>query len=279
MAEATVKTETMLDQLVAGKREALTAQQAIEPLAPLQQRACTTPLPLPFAEALRGPCVRLIAEIKRASPVKGVLAAEFDPAERAKTYAAGGAAAISILTEEKRFLGRLDDLTRVRDSLGRGNIHPVLLRKDFLFDAYQLYEARAAGADAILLIVAILEQAALVDLLALARELGLGALVEVHDEREIERALQAGADVIGINNRDLRSFQIDLGVSLRLRPLIPTDGVVVSESGISRRQDVDRLGQQGVDAILVGEALMRSGDLTSTLAALTSSPKLAVPVP
>jgi indole-3-glycerol phosphate synthase len=281
MAEPTVITETILDALVAGKREALERCRAHEPFAAMRLRAEAAPLPLPFAPALRGEFVRLIAEIKKASPAKGVLEADLDPAARARTYAAGGAAAISVLTEERRFLGRIDDLALVRRTLDSccAAERPRILRKDFLFDPYQLYEARAAGADAVLLIVAALQQEALVELLALAAELRLGALVEVHDEEQVERALRAGAEVIGVNNRDLRTFTTDLGLTARLRPSIPRARTLVSESGIRGRDHVDRLAAIGVDAVLVGEALMLSGDLAASLGEFTRSPRRAVPVP
>lgn len=280
MAQSTLPTETILDLLVAGKREELEARLATEPLAALRARALASPRPLPFGSALRGENVRLIAEIKKASPTKGLLEANLDAGARAREYAAGGAAAISVLTEERRFLGSLEDLIQVHETLFDlpSKARPRVLRKDFLFDPYQLYEARAAGADAILLIVAMLEQRALVDLLALAEDLGLGALVEVHDEEQTERALRANAAVIGINNRDLHSFVTDLDVTRRLRPLIPAGPVLVSESGIHRKEDVDQLAALGVDAILVGEALMVSGDIAASVKSFVSSPRSAIPV-
>lgn len=269
MTEATIQTHTILDRLVASKREQLASRRAVAPLAQQRALAEAAPAPLRFAAALRGENVRVIAEIKKASPAKGLLEPDFDPVTRARSYRAGGAAAVSVLTEERRFLGSLDDLIAVRRALADAPL--PLLRKDFLFDPYQLYEARAAGADAVLLIVAVLTQPALVDLLALARRLGLDALVEVHDEDQVERALVAGATLIGINNRDLRSFHTDLAVSERLGPLIPEGCTLVSESGISARGHVDRLAALGFDAILVGEALMRSGDIGTSLRELAGS--------
>ena len=281
MADSTLPTQTILDTLVAGKREELAARLAQEPLRAIRRRAFGSPLPLAFAPALRGENVRLIAEIKKASPAKGLFDPNLNPAGRARRYAAAGAAAISVLTEERRFLGSLEDLRAVHEVLLElpAVSRPRLLRKDFLFDPYQLYEARAAGADAVLLIVAVLSQGTLVDLLALARELELGALVEVHDEEQVERALRAGAEVIGINNRDLSTFVTDLGVTSRLRPLIPAEAVVVSESGIQRKADVDRLAELEVDAILVGEALMLSTDVEASVRSFTSSPRRAGAVP
>jgi indole-3-glycerol phosphate synthase len=266
MAEPTVRTETVLDQLVAGKREELADRLASGRPAAIIERAHASPTPLPFAAALRGQDVRLIAEIKRASPTAGLLEEHFEPVARARSYAEGGAAAISILTEERRFLGRLEDVTSVRNALASDKEHArlPLLRKDFLFDPYHLYEARAAGADAVLLIVAVLQQSALQDLLALADQLGLCAVVEVHDELEVDRALAAGSKVIGINNRDLRTFATSLEVSDRLAVLVPSGTLLISESGIRGRGDVQRLASRGIDAILVGETLMRSGDVAAT---------------
>jgi indole-3-glycerol phosphate synthase len=227
------------------------------------------PEPLPFASALTGTTLRLIAEVKKASPTRGVFEAEMDPVARARQYAAGGAAAISVLTEPRHFRGDLAYLSAIRNALPAGGGHrPPLLRKDFLFDPYHLYEARAAGADAVLLIVAILGDALLAELIALAGTLQLGVLVEVHDEQEVERALRAGAEVIGINNRDLRTFHTDLATTARLRPRIPAGKVVVSESGIRGRDDVCSLRSLGVDAILVGESLMMAGDIPAKMAEL-----------
>jgi indole-3-glycerol phosphate synthase len=277
VADSTVRTETVLDQLVAGKREELARRQAAEPLSSLRERALAQQTPQSLAAALQGDRVRLIAEIKKASPSAGILEAEFDPVHRARTYVENGAAALSILTEERRFLGNLEHVVAVRASLSSqpGSPRPPILRKDFLFDPYQLYEARAYGADAVLLIVAVLEQGPLIDLLALARELGLSALVEVHDEAQTERALAAGADIVGINNRDLRTFVTALDVTERLSPLVQNRAVIVSESGIQGPSDVMRLARSGVDAILVGEALMRSASIAASVRALCSVARAA----
>jgi len=263
-----MQTFAFLDRILAAKRRELERRRQDEPLGVLRERLAQAPPTRSLAEALRGASLGLIAEVKRASPSRGVLRADLDPAALASIYAQSGAAAISVLTEEQHFLGSLADLTAVRaalDSLpaggqGLGDPRPPLLRKDFLFDAYHLFEARAYGADAVLLIVAILDPALLAELLALARALGLECLVEVHDERELERALAAGAEVIGINNRDLRTFQVDLAVTERLRPLIPRDRVVVAESGIHTLADVERLRALGVNAVLIGEALVTAED-------------------
>ncbi|MGQ9572882.1 MAG: indole-3-glycerol phosphate synthase TrpC [Dehalococcoidia bacterium] len=255
----------ILDRIVAVKRRELERRRQEEPLAILRERLAQAPPTRSLAQALRlrsgqalgGPALALIAEVKRASPSRGVLRADLDRQALAHTYAKSGAAAISVLTEEQHFQGSLDDLRAVRAALdGRGDARPPVLRKDFLFDAYHLFEARAYGADAVLLIVAMLDSALLAELLALARTLALECLVEVHDEQELERALAADAQVIGINNRDLRTFEVDLAVSERLRPLIPADRVVVAESGIHTRADVERLRSLGVNAVLIGEALV-----------------------
>lgn len=266
MTQTTV-TNTILDRIVADKREGLAARVAAEPLDRLKERALAADAPLPFAPALVGPRLRLIAEIKKASPAKGILDRTLEPLSRARTYTLGGAAAISVLTETKHFLGSLEHVTAIRIGVDRyyPGARPPLLRKDFLFDPYHLYEARAAGADAVLLIAAVLPDGPLTDLLGLARDLGLGVLVEVHDEEEIERVLKTDADAIGINNRDLRTFVTDLAVSERLRPLIPKGRTVVSESGIQTRADAERVRALGVDAVLVGEALMTSENVIARM--------------
>jgi len=260
----------ILDRIVAAKRWQLERRRLDEPLGILRTRlAQGAPPTRSLAEALRprsgqalrGPSLGLIAEVKRASPSRGVLRADLDAQALARTYVSSGAAAISVLTEKRHFHGSLDDLEAVRAVLdGRGGPRPPLLRKDFLFDAYHLFEARVYGADAVLLIAAILDPALLAELLALARTLDMECLVEVHDEEELERALAADAQIIGINNRDLRTFEVDLAVSERLRPLIPRDRVVVAESGIHTRADVQRLRALGVNAVLIGEALVTADD-------------------
>jgi indole-3-glycerol phosphate synthase len=204
--------------------------------------------------------VRVIAELKKASPSRGVLAADFDPVALARVYAGNGAAAISVLTDEKYFQGRLELLGAVRRV-----VDVPLLRKDFTIDEYQVWEARAAGADAVLLIVGILEDPLLGELLAAANVLGLGALVEIHTAAELERALAAGAGVIGINNRDLRTFETTLDTTLALLPSIPRGPVVVSESGFFTAADVRKVADAGAHAVLVGEALVRAADAGAKL--------------
>ncbi len=252
-------TESILDRIVAGIRAGLPERKAKEPLSALEERTAALTLPKSLAEALRGDSIRLIAEVKAKSPSRGVLNEGLDPIAQAEIYAHSGASAISVLTEEKHFNGSLEHLLGVRECLGE--TRPPLLRKDFIFDAYQLYQARAYGADAALLIVAILEPAQMKELMAIASELGLSALVEVHDESEVEQALDAGAKIIGINNRDLRTFDVDLATTERLAKLIPSDKIIVSESGIHTRADVERVRAAGVHAVLVGEALVTAGDV------------------
>lgn len=229
------------------------------------------PPPRPFAAALRHPSqVRLLAEVKRRSPSAGEIRPGAVPAEVARAYRDAGAAACSVLTDREFFGGSLEALREVRAAVDL----PVL-RKDFVVDPLQLWEARAAGADAVLLIVRILEDAELADLLALARELGMDALVEAHDAAELERALAAGATLVGINHRDLDTFHTELGLSAELAPRVPAGVTYVAESGIRTPEDVDRLGASGVDAILVGESLMRQPDLRAAAAALVGRPRAA----
>ncbi len=266
MNGSVTRTDTILDRIVADTRDILETRRRATPLAAIRARAESACRPAPFAAALVGDRLCLIAEVKKASPVKGVFDPDMDPVARARAYAEGGAAAISVLTEPVHFLGDLAYLDAIRGGLGAAGVScPPLLRKDFLFDPYQLYEARACGADAILLIVAILDDALLADLLAVATGMGLGVLVEVHDEDEVGRALRAGAGVIGVNNRDLRTFHTDVATTVRLRPLIPPGKVIVSESGIRHARDAAAVRAAGADAILVGESLMTAGDIPAAM--------------
>lgn len=265
MTANVTRTGTILDLIVADTHDRLQLARAAVSDLEIRARAEAAPRPAPFASRLAGTKLQLIAEVKKASPVKGVFEPDMDPVARATTYAEGGAAAISVLTEPKHFLGDLAFLAAIKDGLATRTQPPALLRKDFLFDPYHLYEARAAGADAVLLIVAVLPDPLLGELIALTGELGLGALVEVHDEGEVERALKAGASVIGVNNRDLRTFHTDIATTARLRPLIPAGTVLVSESGIRDGDDATALRALGVDAILVGESLMTTGDIPSKM--------------
>lgn len=252
----------ILDDIVASKKKELAAVKRRLPLAELKKILKTQPPALDFGAALRGHSIKLIAEVKRASPSAGIIREDFNPVEIAKVYADNGAAAISILTERKYFQGSIEYLTDIRKALGD---RLPLLRKDFIFDPYQVYEARAFGADSLLLITAILSPDELTDLLSLSRKLGMEPLVEVHNEVELKVAMRSGAKIIGINNRDLTTFNTDLIITARLRPLVPHDKIVVSESGIIDGYDVASLRHYGVNAVLIGEALMSSPDIAAKM--------------
>lgn len=252
----------ILEKIVADNQSELEARKRSFPVAALQRAASEQPAPLDFASALRGERVQLIAEVKKASPSKGIIRPDFNPVEIARTYAGNGAAAISVLTEAKYFQGSLDYLRDIRKAVG--NRLP-LLRKDFISDPYQIYQSRAYGADSLLLIVAMLTPEKLEELFGLSHQLGMGCLVEVHNEAELKIALNSRAGVIGINNRDLNTFEVDLTTTERLRPLIPKDRIVVSESGINNRADVEKLKGWAVDAVLVGEALMSATSIVTKM--------------
>ncbi len=249
----------ILDDIVRDNTAELVLKRQNLPLAEVRKLALAQPVPRDFAAVLRADGLGLIAEVKQASPSAGVIKKDFDPAAIALTYAANGANALSVLTEPRYFKGSLAHLRLVRQTLGEAG--PPLLRKDFITDAYQIYEARAFGADAVLLIVAILTPQRLGELLAVTRELGLAALVEAHDAPQAETAVVAGAEIIGINNRDLLTFKVDLAVTGKLRPLVPPERVLVSESGIRTREDIKWLEGLGVNAVLIGETLMRAPDI------------------
>ncbi|WP_270887904.1 indole-3-glycerol phosphate synthase TrpC [Pedococcus sp. 5OH_020] len=243
---------TVLDDIVAGVREDLARAEVATPRAEIERLAWAVAPPLDAEAALRRPGLGLIAEVKRSSPSKGALAAIADPAALAGEYEAGGATAVSVLTERRRFAGSLDDLDAVR-----ARVRVPVLRKDFMVADYQLYEARAHGADVVLLIVAALAQPDLVRMHALARRLGMTALVEVHDEEEVSRALDAGATVVGVNARNLKTLQVDRDTFGRLAPLVPDGCVRVAESGVAGPADAARYAAEGADAVLVGEALVK----------------------
>ena len=253
----------ILEEIVATKHQELVRSQAELPLPELEKRILQQAPALDFGRALRGEGVCVIAEVKKASPSKGLLCPNFDPVGLAKTYADSGASAISVLTEANYFQGSLRYLADIKETPGLEGI--PLLRKDFLFDVYQIYESRAFGADAVLLITAILTDKELQDFLSLAHELGMQCLVEVHDRAELERVTQSSAKIIGINNRNLHTFAVDITTTERLISLVPRDRIVVSESGIRGREDVQRLREWGVDAILVGEALVTAEDVAAKL--------------
>ncbi len=253
----------ILDQIVADNKLELEARKRSSPLAKLRRVVLEQPSPLDFASALRGDRIRLIAEVKKASPSRGVIRSDFNPVEIAQTYASNGASAISVLTEARYFQGSLNHLKDIRDALGDKKL--PLLRKDFISDPYQIYESRAYGADSLLLIVAILTPEKLDELLWLSHELGMNCLVEVHNEAELEIALKSQARIIGINNRDLSTFTVDITTTERLRPLIPADRIVVSESGIKDRSDMEKLKKWGVDAVLIGESLMSASNIAAKM--------------
>ena len=222
----------------------------------IRLRAGDSPDPLDFLAALQGEDIALIAEVKKASPSKGIIREDFHPERIAETYAENGARCLSVLTDEAYFQGADAYLQAARAACGL-----PALRKDFTVDEYQLYETRVLGADAILLIVSLMDGSQLADYVGLAGELQMAALVEVHDAGELDRAKRAGAQLIGVNNRDLKTFKTTLDTTFELLDYMPSDALVVSESGINHREDVKRLAEAGVDAILVGEALMRERDI------------------
>jgi indole-3-glycerol phosphate synthase len=257
----------VLDEIVAHKREEVAACRRARPLAGLEAACRSLPPARELAEVLTpgaGRRVRLIAEVKKASPSKGVLAGDLDVTAQARAYAAAGADAVSVLTDARWFKGSLDDLIAVSAAVSR----PVL-RKDFTVDEYQLWEARAAGADAALLIVAALDRGALRDLYQAAKGIGVHCLVEAHTAVELEEALALGARVVGVNNRDLQTLETDLATSLRLLPLVPPGHVAVAESGIFTREDVERVTRAGAHAVLVGEALVRARDVAAKVRELS----------
>jgi indole-3-glycerol phosphate synthase len=247
----------ILDDIVSHKKQELERRKEVMPLAGLKEGRVLIEKPRPFRKALtQSTDIALIAEIKEASPSAGLIRKDVDPVEIGRLYQGFGAAAISVLTDERFFHGSLASMKQVKEAVSI----PVL-RKDFIIDAYQIYESRAVGADAVLLIVAILSNDKLRAFLSLCTELGLEALVEVHTESERDRALAAGAEVIGINNRDLTTFAVDLSTTIRLVSGVPEGITCVSESGIETRDDVARLREAGVDALLVGTALMAAKDI------------------
>jgi indole-3-glycerol phosphate synthase len=260
-----VEINNILDRIIAEKAIELKKTKLRLPLSVLKDRIGKRRLFIKFGSAISRGNLQLIAEVKRSSPSRGVLCKNFWPVTLAGEYAAGGAAAISVLTESNYFGGQIDHLSAIRDE-----VDLPLLRKDFIFDRYQIYESAAYGADALLLITSILSKKQLAKLLCLSRDLGMECLVETHNEVEITKALRAGAQIIGINNRDLGSFAVDINTTGRLRPMIPEGRITVSESGIEDRNHVQKMRQWGLDAILVGEALITCNDIRSGIRGLMS---------
>lgn len=257
---------SVLDEIIEGVRADLAERQREVPMDVLKDKAAKAPAPRDALAALRGPGVSVIAEVKRSSPSKGALAAIADPAALARDYEAGGAKVISVLTERRRFGGSLEDLAEVR-----ANVDVCVLRKDFIVTSYQLWEARANGADMALLIVAALEQDALVSLVERAESIGLVPLVEVHTEEEADRAVQAGAKVIGVNARDLRTLHVDRGTFARVAPHLPKGVVKIAESGVRGPHDLLAYASSGADAVLVGESLVIGRDPRAAVADLVAA--------
>ncbi len=257
---------TILDEIVEHKRHEVAQAAAAVPLAEMRRRGEAPRPRRSLRHALDVDAVVVIAEIKRASPTAGVFTEDLDPAAQAVEYADSGAAAISVLTDQNYFRGSLSDLEQAR-----GACDLPVIRKEFIVDAYQIYESAAANADAVLLIVGLTPEQDLDDDLALVHELGMEALVEAHVEEEVEQALVAGARIVGINNRDLRSFKTDLAVTERLCAMIPDDIAIVSESGVRTPADVRRLAASGVSAVLVGESIVTAPDAGSQLRELVAA--------
>lgn len=254
----------ILDQIVAATAKRVAALKETTSLEALKSQAKRSENPFAFEQALArkqaAGAIAFICEVKKASPSKGVIAVDFPYVEIARDYQAAGADAISVLTEPDYFQGSNDYLTEIKDQV----TIPVL-RKDFIIDAIQIYEASLIGADAILLICSILDTDTIREYLEIADALGLSALVEAHDEAEVEQALAAGARVIGVNNRNLKTFEVDLQNSIRMRQLVPPEILFVSESGIRTAEDIEKLRENGTNAVLIGETLMRSGDKKAAL--------------
>jgi indole-3-glycerol phosphate synthase len=251
----------ILDDIMAYKREELAQRRKDGPLSELESLGRDRTQPVDFAAALRGTKVCLIAEVKRASPSKGVFRLDLNPVQLAETYVCNGAAAISVLTDRRYFQGELEYLSRIKSHVSTVRPSVPVLRKDFIFDPYQVHESFAYGADAVLLISAVLSEAALAELRHLTHELGMTALVEVHDDDEVERALTVDPLVIGVNNRNLHDFSVNLATFERLQARIPPETVTIAESGIRSAMDVRRVAAMGADAILVGEALVTARDV------------------
>ena len=254
----------ILDDIVAARKEQLAREQARRPFPEVRAEAEGMAAPAKdFAGALRGNRLAVIAQVKKASPSKGLIKPDFDPVATAKAYEAAGADAVSVLTEERYFQGNGAYLSAIRKA-----VNLPLLRKDFIFDPYQIYEARVLGADAVLLIAALLSTETIREFLAVSKSVGLACLTEVHNEEELERVLSAGCPIVGINNRNLKTFTVDLNVTAQLSKRLPADTIAVAESGMQNNADLRLVRKQGADAVLIGETLMRSGDIGAALFSL-----------
>lgn len=257
----------ILDRIVAAKRHEVASLKKTTPLAHVQGAIEELPPARDFRGAISNLDCSIIAEVKRSSPSKGRIREEFDPVQIAAIYQTNGARAVSVLTDEPFFEGKSAYLSEIKDV-----IDLPLLRKDFIIDLYQIYETRLLGGDALLLIASILEEGELREYIQLAATLGLAPLVEVHTKAELAKALTAGADIIGINNRNLKTFATDIGTTLKLVPLIPSDRTIVTESGIATRGDIERLMDAGIHCFLIGETLMRAEDIGGKLRELVGGP-------
>ena len=264
---------TILDKIAAYKREEVTAAKAERPLRGLLTEAREAPAPRGFRAALEAARKRkkpgLIAEIKKASPSQGVIRADFEPDKLARAYERGGATCLSVLTDSPSFQGAPEDLIVARQAT-----HLPVLRKDFMLDPYQIVQSRALGADCILVIMAMVTDETAALLLGAAREWGMDAIIEVHDKSEMERALEFDAGLIGINNRDLKTFVTDIGTTIRLYPLVPKERHVVAESGLSKPEDLTKLAKAGISSYLIGESLMRADNVEAATHALLSGVRL-----
>lgn len=261
---------TILDEIMAYHRQHLPKIKREVPLEDLRAFARVAPRAISFFQALKTPGVTLIAECKKASPSKGLMVPNYDPVKLAETYVKAGAGAISVLTDARHFQGSLADLRNVKEatadlkSQNTGLVGVPILRKDFIFDEYQVYEARVAGADALLLIASVLVDSEIQNLLMLTRQLGMEALVETHTEEEVERVLKLDARIIGVNNRNLQTFEVDFQNTARLRRMIPDGVATIAESGLKTADDVKQMRDIGVDAVLVGETLVKSKNVFKT---------------
>jgi indole-3-glycerol phosphate synthase len=257
----------ILEEIVEKRKKQLQREMRIHPLDEIKREIKHTPPPLNFKKALQKERIAIIAEVKKASPSKGLICPDFRPTQIALQYEAAGADAVSVLTEEAFFQGSSVIMRKVRAS-----VRLPVLRKDFIIDPYQIYESRTMGVDAILLIASLLDSEKLAEYKRIADSLGLACLMEAHNEAELERVLKAGAEIVGINNRDLTTFRVDLGTTTRLAQLVPKQCVLVSESGFHERADILLAERTGADAVLIGETLMRSGDPSAKLRELRGVP-------